>query len=89
MEITKNIFNSTFFDNKNILITGGTGTLGNVLTTFFLTKTNCKKICIFSRDEFKQFNMKKKFKDLDFNNFENISNAFPLCFYSIRWLTRW
>merc|ERR1712166_57571 len=68
MEITKNIFNSTFFDNKNILITGGTGTLGNVLTTFFLTKTNCKKICIFSRDEFKQFNMKKKFKDLDFNN---------------------
>lgn len=64
MNITKNIFNVNFFDKKNILITGGTGTLGNVLTEFFLNKSNCNKICLFSRDEFKQHNMKKKF----FNN---------------------
>lgn len=68
MGITKTIFNSNFFDDKNILITGGTGTLGNVLTHFFLTKTKCNKICIFSRDEFKQFNMKKKFADLNTDN---------------------
>ena len=48
---------------KNILITGGTGTLGNVLTEFFLNNTECERLCIFSRDEFKQHNMKIKYKN--------------------------
>ena len=62
MEIVKKVYNIKFYDNKKILITGGTGTLGNILADFFL-ETNCKKICIFSRDEFKQHQMKLKFKD--------------------------
>ena len=48
------------FKNKSILITGGTGTFGQRCTSLLL-KLSCKKIVIFSRDEFKQFHMKKKF----------------------------
>ena len=45
-------------NNKTILITGGTGSLGNALTKRILSKyKNIKKIIIFSRDEFKQYNM--------------------------------
>ena len=64
MSITKTLFNNNdFFDNKNILITGGTGTIGNILTEYFLNNTKIHKVCIFSRDEFKQYNMKNKFKN--------------------------
>tara|TARA_Y100000389_G_scaffold178814_1_gene192324 strand:- start:2214 stop:3215 length:1002 start_codon:yes stop_codon:yes gene_type:complete len=61
MKIIKEIFDYEYFSDKQILITGGTGTIGNMLVDFLLTKTNCKKVCVFSRDEFKQHNMKKKF----------------------------
>ena len=63
MSIIKSIFDNNFYDNKKILITGGTGTLGNVLTDYFLNNTKCSKVCIFSRDEFKQHNMKLKYKN--------------------------
>ena len=63
MSITKELFNKQYFDNKSILITGGTGTLGNTLTKHFLLNTNCKKVCIFSRDEFKQHEMKNRLRD--------------------------
>ena len=49
--------------NKNILITGGTGTLGKTFTPMTLKKYNPKKIIIFSRDEMKQWEMAKLFKD--------------------------
>ncbi len=52
----KNIFN-----NKTILITGGTGSFGQAFTKHILKKYNCKKIIIFSRDENKQYHMQKKF----------------------------
>jgi UDP-N-acetylglucosamine 4,6-dehydratase/5-epimerase len=65
MNILKDILKPDYFINKNILITGGTGTLGNILIEFFLTKSNCNRICIFSRDEFKQHQMKIKFKDYE------------------------
>ena len=65
MNILKDILKPDYFINKNILITGGTGTLGNILVEFFLTKSNCNRICIFSRDEFKQHQMKIKFKDYE------------------------
>jgi len=48
--------------NKNILITGGTGSLGNALTTKLLT-LGVKTIRIFSRDENKQTKMEEKFND--------------------------
>lgn len=63
MDILKKIYNKDFYKNKSILITGGTGTLGKILVDFFLNETDCNRICIFSRDEFKQHNMKIKFKN--------------------------
>jgi UDP-N-acetylglucosamine 4,6-dehydratase/5-epimerase len=50
------------FDGKQILITGGTGSLGTALTKYLL-KTNVKTIRIFSRDELKQVNMKEELSD--------------------------
>lgn len=46
------------FKNKTILITGGTGSFGNYFVNFLLKNAKPKKIIIYSRDEFKQFNMK-------------------------------
>ncbi len=50
------------FEGKTILITGGTGSLGTALTKRLLD-TNVSKIRIFSRDEWKQTNMKAKLAD--------------------------
>tara|TARA_Y100000816_G_C26092806_1_gene577792 strand:- start:164 stop:1165 length:1002 start_codon:yes stop_codon:yes gene_type:complete len=50
------------FDNKVILITGGTGSFGNKFTSIILERFNPKKLIIFSRDEFKQSVMSEKFK---------------------------
>lgn len=47
-----------FLNNKNILITGGTGSFGKHLTQKLLKKYKPKKIVIFSRDEQKQYEMK-------------------------------
>jgi len=48
-------------DNKTILITGGTGSVGDKFTERLFEKYNPKKVIILSRDEFKQYQMKKKF----------------------------
>lgn len=48
--------------NKTFLITGGTGSFGNAVLNRFL-KTNIKEIRIFSRDEKKQYDLRKKVKD--------------------------
>ena len=47
--------NSKFFKNKNILITGGTGTFGTAMINYLLKISNPKSITIFSRDEMKQW----------------------------------
>ena len=47
------------FHNKKILITGGTGTFGKAFVYKTLSKYNPKKIAIYSRDEHKQYEMKK------------------------------
>lgn len=51
------------FDNKTILITGGTGSLGKVLTRRILEGKNGKpkKVIIFSRDEAKQHFMRLEY----------------------------
>ncbi|WP_210473366.1 polysaccharide biosynthesis protein [Vibrio crassostreae] len=49
------------FKGKNLLITGGTGSFGNAVLRRFLN-TNIKEIRIFSRDEKKQDDMRKKFQ---------------------------
>ena len=46
--------------NKTILITGGTGTFGQVMVKSLLKIRGIKKIIIYSRDEFKQQQMRKK-----------------------------
>lgn len=52
------------FDNKTILITGGTGSLGKHLTKTILERyKNIKKLIIFSRDELKQFEMSHVFPE--------------------------
>ena len=50
------------FENKKILITGGTGSLGTALTAKLL-KTDVDTIRIFSRDELKQSEMESHFHD--------------------------
>ena len=51
----------SFLDNKSILITGGTGSLGKAVTDYLLKKTQARRIAIFSRDELKQLKMKTEF----------------------------
>ncbi len=50
-------------NNKTILVTGGTGSFGNKFVDFVLENYNPNKIIIYSRDEFKQFNMQNKYKN--------------------------
>lgn len=48
------------FNNKTLLITGGTGSFGNAVLDRFLD-TDIREIRIFSRDEKKQDDMRKKY----------------------------
>src|SRR5690554_1792501 len=50
------------FKDKTLLITGGTGSFGNAVMQRFL-HTDVKEIRIFSRDEKKQDDMRKVYKD--------------------------
>jgi UDP-N-acetylglucosamine 4,6-dehydratase/5-epimerase len=49
--------------NSSILITGGTGSFGHTFIPMTLEKYNPKKVVVFSRDEMKQWEMAKLFKD--------------------------
>jgi len=69
------------FDNKVLMITGGTGSFGNTVLQRFLS-TAVKEIRIFSRDEKKQEDMrialandKVKFYIGDVRDYESISQA--------------
>ncbi|GGC84854.1 UDP-glucose 4-epimerase [Thalassobacillus devorans] len=50
------------FNGKTLLITGGTGSFGHAVMNKFL-QTDIKEIRIFSRDEKKQDDMRKQFKN--------------------------
>jgi UDP-glucose 4-epimerase len=69
------------FENKTILITGGTGSLGKVLTRRILECKNGKpkKVIIFSRDEAKQHFMRLEYQcktkstdEIIYNNFKQL-----------------
>ncbi len=69
------------FKNKILLITGGTGSFGNAVLRRFLD-VNIKEIRIFSRDEQKQDDMRRKYADDrlkfyigDVRDYESIMNA--------------
>ncbi len=50
-------------NNKNILITGGTGSFGKQFVRTILKQFKPNKIIIYSRDELKQFEMAQKFNN--------------------------
>lgn len=50
------------FDDKSVLITGGTGSFGKRFAERILKEFNPKRIVIYSRDEFKQDIMAKEFR---------------------------
>lgn len=54
-------------NNKTILITGGTGSFGGKFTEVLFENYKPKKVIIFSRDEFKQHEMARKFPSSRFN----------------------
>nr|AXY99758.1 fnlA [Proteus vulgaris] len=56
------IIRINMFNNKILLITGGTGSFGNAVLNRFL-ETDIKEIRIFSRDEKKQDDMRKKYNN--------------------------
>lgn len=69
------------FENKVVVVTGGTGSLGKVLTKRILTGSHGtpKKIIIFSRDEAKQHDMRLEYlqkraatDEVIFKNFQEI-----------------
>lgn len=69
------------FDNKVLMITGGTGSFGNAVLSRFL-QTDVREIRIFSRDEKKQEDMritlnhpKLKFYIGDVRNYDSIHDA--------------
>ena len=51
------------FNDKVILITGGTGSFGKKCTEVILTRYKPKRLIIFSRDELKQFEMAQQFPE--------------------------
>jgi len=51
------------FNNKNILITGGTGSFGKKYTKTILKNYKPNKIIIYSRDELKQYEMAQEYSE--------------------------
>lgn len=51
------------FDQKTILITGGTGSFGKEAIRTILSRFKPRRLIVFSRDEFKQFEMQQTFND--------------------------
>lgn len=49
------------FDDKTILITGGTGSFGKKCVEVLLRRYRPRRIIVFSRDEFKQYEMAQRF----------------------------
>lgn len=48
-----------FFKDKTVLITGGTGSFGRTLAKHLLVEDECRRVIIFSRDEWKQWEMQQ------------------------------
>lgn len=49
------------FNDKSILITGGTGSFGKQYVRTLLDRYTPKRLIIYSRDELKQFEMEQEF----------------------------
>ncbi len=51
------------FEDKSILITGGTGSFGHRMTRTLLERHRPRRVIVYSRDELKQFEMQQRFDD--------------------------
>ena len=51
------------FNDKSILITGGTGSFGRKFIRTVLRDYKPRRLVVFSRDELKQFEMQQEFND--------------------------
>jgi UDP-N-acetylglucosamine 4,6-dehydratase len=51
------------FNNKNIFISGGTGSFGHAFAEMISKKFKPNRLIIYSRDEYKQFMMQEKFPE--------------------------
>ena len=49
------------FDDKSVLITGGTGSFGKQFVKTMLARYKPRRVIVFSRDELKQFEMQQEF----------------------------
>ena len=52
-------------NGKTILVTGGTGSFGRMFARIILDEYNPAKLIIYSRDEYKQFEMRSEFEKYD------------------------
>ena len=55
------------FDDKSVLITGGTGSFGRRLVDTLLRHSRARRVIVFSRDEYKQYEMQQIFASLGSN----------------------
>ena len=53
---------TNMINNKNILVTGGTGSFGSVFVEYLLENFKPRKVMVFSRDEQKHFQLQQKWK---------------------------
>ena len=51
----------SYFDDKSVLVTGGTGSFGKTFVRTLLDETRARRIIVYSRDELKQFEMREAF----------------------------
>ncbi len=51
----------SYFDDKSVLVTGGTGSFGKTFVRTLLDETRARRIIVYSRDELKQFEMQGMF----------------------------
>lgn len=59
------ITDASFLNNRRVLITGGTGSLGRKLTRMILAFSQDSTVIVYSRDEFKQYTMQEEIADSD------------------------
>jgi len=55
--------NKDLFENKSVLVTGGTGSFGKAFINNVLKKFNPSRLIVFSRDELKQYEMQSMIKN--------------------------
>lgn len=55
----------SFYDDKVVLVTGGTGSFGKRIVAKLLKTTDARKVIVFSRDELKQYEMQQLYKGED------------------------